>query len=81
VKEKQDIVVNLKASTKEDILNAIKSNKLDGIKIEIEKPVTYIMEYSMADTTTIDTSKQKMQMQIFEMPCNSVNTAQQISQL
>jgi hypothetical protein len=79
VQNKQHIVVNLKESTKEDILSAIKSNKLDGVKIEIEKPETYIREFGMVDSSAVDTSKQKMQMQIFEIPCDRANNTNQIS--
>lgn len=79
VKEKQDIAVNLKASTKEDILNALKSNKLDGIKIEIEKPVTYTTEYGFPGSFYLDTSKSNMQMQIFDIPCNLPDSPRQIS--
>ena len=80
VQNKQHIVVNLKESTKEDILNALKSNKLGEIKIEIDKPETYIRQFSSTDSSTaLDTLKQKMQMQIFEIPCYKTDSIKLIS--
>lgn len=74
VQDKQNILVNLKASTQEEILSAIKSNKLDGVKIEIDKPETYIREYPLTDSLAKDTTIQKMQMQIFEVPCTATDS-------
>ena len=80
IQNKQHIVVNLIESTKEDILNALKSNKLGEIKIEINKPETYVRGFSNTDSSTAsDTSKQKMQMQIFEIPCYKTDSTRQIS--
>lgn len=69
VKDNQDIIVNVKASTKEEILNAIKRNKLDSLKIDIEKPETYIIQALVNDTAKKGGPAENMQMQIMERPC------------
>ncbi len=80
VQAKQNIRINVKASTKEDILKAIKSNKLDGIKIEIEKPEIYFRQSSLVDSSKTDKPKEEMQMQIIKKPCNGENINSKIIQ-
>lgn len=70
VKSDQNIIVNVKASTKEEILKAIKNNNLDSLKIDIEKPRIYTIAPLARDSAKIDDLNKEMQMEIIERPCS-----------
>ena len=77
VQKKQNILVTVKESTKEEVLRSIKNNKLDSVKIDISKPETGIIEGYKADSLQKDTLKtrQQLQMEIMEKPCDTTDTA------
>ena len=69
VQNDQNIIVNVKASTKEEILKAIKNNNLDSLKIDIEKPRIYTIQPLSKDSIKNDDLNKEMQMEIIERPC------------
>jgi hypothetical protein len=79
VNSQENIIVNVKESTKEKILQSIKNNNLGDVKIDVWGPGII----NSIDTTIItnDTLKQEMQMQILKKNCGTADSSRKIKYL
>ncbi len=78
VQAAQHIVVEMKESTKEKILDAFRRNKLEDVKIDIDKlEVEQFIYVNKTDSITnkVDTVAPKTEMQIIKNPCGADTSA------
>jgi len=74
VNDKQHLVIDLKESTKEKIVEALRKNKIDNIQIDKNEPVVEsFIEVDMPDSLNhlSDTAMIKKEMQIIKKNCDS----------